>query len=190
MVLIAWAIVGTLLAGVAAVVLGGATVWHTRGVQRWRRSAILAAAALPFLCFAWAGAVFMFQALVNEAVFHRDPGLGDAWETPLPNGYALLMIDESDHGSVYNPKTQVPGGVSEQVRPMLGPTAMTLAWIPTSCWTRKAVGERISPPTTRCFELPRKSEFSRTSNPSPRSTRIIASPGSTRSRLFFSSFLP
>jgi hypothetical protein len=114
MVLIAWTIVGTILAGVAAVVLGGATAWLTHGVQRWRRSAILAAAALPFLCFAWAGAVFVFQAIVNEAVFHRDPGLGDAWETPLPNGYALLMIDETDHGSVYNPKTQVPGGVSEQ----------------------------------------------------------------------------
>lgn len=113
-VLIAWAIVGTILAGIAAVVVGGATAWLTRGVQRWRRSAILAAAALPFLCLAWAGAIFMFQAIVNETVFHRDPGLGDTWETPLPNGYALLMIDETDHGSVFNPKTQLPGGVAEQ----------------------------------------------------------------------------
>jgi hypothetical protein len=114
MVLIAWAVVGTILAGVAAVVLGGATALLTKRVPRWRRTAILLAAVLPFFCLAWGGGVFMFQAIVNEILFHRDPGLGDTWETPLPNGYAVLMIDDTDHGWVYNPKTQVPGGVSEQ----------------------------------------------------------------------------
>ena len=114
MVLIAWAIVGTILSGIASIVLGGSTALLTKKVHRWRRTTILMAAALPFLCLAWAGGVFIFQAIINEALFHRDPGLGDAWETPLPNGYALLMIDETDQGSVYNPKTQVPGGVSEQ----------------------------------------------------------------------------
>jgi predicted PurR-regulated permease PerM len=98
-VLLFWAVIGTILAGVAAVVLGVATAWLTRRVQHWRRTAILAAAVLPFLCLAWAGAVFFFQAIVNETLFHRDPGLGDAWHTPLPNGYSLLMIDETDHGS-------------------------------------------------------------------------------------------
>lgn len=113
-VLIFWAVVGALLAGVAAAVLGGTTAWLTKDVQRWRRPAILAAAVLPFLCLAWAGTVFIFQAIVNQALFHRDPGLGDTWETPLPNGYTLLMIDVTDYGSVYNPKTQVLSGVAEQ----------------------------------------------------------------------------
>ena len=57
----------------------------------------------------------MFQALVNEAVLHRDPGLGDAWHCLLPNGYEILMIDVTDNGWVYNPKTQpASGGVGEQ----------------------------------------------------------------------------
>ena len=36
--------------------------------------------------------------------------LGDSWETPLPNGYALMMIDTTDQGTVYNPKTQSGDG--------------------------------------------------------------------------------
>jgi hypothetical protein len=69
----------------------------------------------PFLCLGWGGAVFVFQWIVNETVFHRDPGIGDAWTCPLPNGYALLMIDVPDQGWVYNPKTQAIGeGVGEQ----------------------------------------------------------------------------
>jgi hypothetical protein len=119
-VLIFWAVVGTILAGVTAVVLGGAIALLTRRVQHWRRTAILAAAALPFLCLAWAGAVFFFQATVNETLFHRDPGLGDTWHTPLPNGYSLVMIDDTDHGSVYNPKTQLPGGVADQEDALFG----------------------------------------------------------------------
>ena len=31
---------------------------------------------------------------------HRDPGLGDGWYTPLPNGYELNMIDTTDQGTV------------------------------------------------------------------------------------------
>lgn len=70
---------------------------------------------LPFLCLGWGGAVLAFQWIVNGTVFQRDPGIGDAWECPLPNGYALLMIDVPDQGFVYSPKTQtIPGGVGEQ----------------------------------------------------------------------------
>lgn len=58
--------------------------------------------------------VFGFQAIVNEIVLHRDPGLGDTWHCPLPNGYALLMIDVMDHGWVYNPKTQPGDSVTER----------------------------------------------------------------------------
>jgi hypothetical protein len=141
-VLLIWAIVGFLVACVGAVVLGAATAFATRGsnarpaaapqppvspsvvrkllsaaflkVRSSRRFAIIAASAFPFVCLGWGGAVFFFQAAVNQVLLHRDPGLGDTWECPLPNGYALLMIDDTDHGWVYNPATQTGGGVGEQ----------------------------------------------------------------------------
>jgi hypothetical protein len=34
-------------------------------------------------------------------MFHRDPGIGDGWVCPLPNGYAIGMIDFTDRGYVY-----------------------------------------------------------------------------------------
>jgi hypothetical protein len=55
---------------------------------------------------AFAGGWFISYWIVSESVFHRDPMLGDTWETPMPNGYALMMIDTTDQGTVYNPKTQ------------------------------------------------------------------------------------
>jgi hypothetical protein len=113
-VLLLWAVVGAILAGVGMLVLGGITANFLRGVNEGRRKAIIAAGLFPFVCLGWAAVVFFFQAAVNEGVLHRDPGLGDVWECPLPNGYALLMIDVEDQGWVYNPKTQVDGGVGEQ----------------------------------------------------------------------------
>jgi len=50
--------------------------------------------------------VFIFQGFINADLLHRDIGLGDSWHCPLPNGYSLLMIDVTDEGTVYNPKTQ------------------------------------------------------------------------------------
>jgi hypothetical protein len=114
MVLLAAAIVGTFIAFIGGAILGGATAWFTIGVQNGRRAIIIAAVAFPFVCLAWAGLVFACQAVVNETILHRDAGLGDAWECPLPNGYALLMIDVTDSGWVYNPNTQRSSAVSEQ----------------------------------------------------------------------------
>jgi hypothetical protein len=94
MVLLAAAVVGTVLASIGGFILGSATAWFTKGVaSRRRRTAILAAVAFPFACLAWGGLVFAFQAIINTTVLHRDVGVGDAWECPLPNGYALLMND-------------------------------------------------------------------------------------------------
>ncbi len=45
----------------------------------------------------------MFQEVINETVHHRDAGLGDTWRCPLPNGYALMMIDVTDQGWVPTP---------------------------------------------------------------------------------------
>jgi hypothetical protein len=50
------------------------------------------------------GGVFVFSAAVNVKVLHRDFGIGDGFDCPLPNGYALSFIDTTDAGTVYNPK--------------------------------------------------------------------------------------
>jgi hypothetical protein len=113
-VLVFWAIAGAILAGIGALILRSAVSFVTRGAQWGRRRVILAAALFPLFCLAWAGMVFVFQAAINETVLHRDAGLGDTWHCPLPNGYALLMIDVTDHGWVYNPKTQPGDAVGEQ----------------------------------------------------------------------------
>ena len=105
-VLLIWAVVGTILAFIGALVLASATWLFTRGAARGRRMAIIAAGLFPFACLAWGGSMFFIQAVVNEGLLHRDPGAGDAWHSPLPNGYAILMIDVTDQGWVYNPKTQ------------------------------------------------------------------------------------
>jgi hypothetical protein len=112
-VLLIYAVIGLILAAVGALVLGSAAAYLTRGAGPGRKRLILAVSFFPLVCLGWVGTVFIFQAIINEDVFHRDAGLGDTWECPLPNGYALLMIDTTDQGWVYNPKTQ-PDGVGEQ----------------------------------------------------------------------------
>lgn len=112
-VLLIWAVAGAVMACIGAILLGGTTALLTRGVARGRKRVILAARIFPFLCLGWSGIVFFSQAAVNEFVFHRDSGLGDMWQCPLPDGYALLMIDETEQGWVFNPKTQDWGGVAE-----------------------------------------------------------------------------
>lgn len=113
-VLILWAVVGLVVAGIGAAVLGTLSALATRGVKRGRKLVIVAASVFPFLCFGWMGVVWGTQAFVNETYFHRDVGLGDTWTCPLPNGYAVLMIDTPDEGFVYNPKTQRGSAVGEQ----------------------------------------------------------------------------
>jgi hypothetical protein len=109
-VLLFWAVVGTVVAGVGAAILGCGTALLTRGVTSGRRKVIIAGSMFPFVCLGWGGTVFVFQAIVNEGLLHRDLGIGDTWHAPLPNGYQIMMIDVTDQGWVYNPKTQ-PGSV-------------------------------------------------------------------------------
>jgi hypothetical protein len=114
-VIIIWVVIGSILAGIGACVCGGVTAFLTRGAKDSRGKVVLAACAFPFACLVWAGIVFVIQAAVNIGLLHRDPGIGDGWDCPLPNGYAISMIDVTDQGTVYNPKTQtVPGGISSQ----------------------------------------------------------------------------
>jgi len=125
-VLVIWAVVGTILASVGSLALGGITSYLTSGTEEGRRT-IFAARALPFACLAWAAVLFIFQAFVNGALLHRDPGIGDGWDCPLPNGYAITMIDVTDQGWVYNPKTQSDGGVGEQEDAVAGVRSLQVA---------------------------------------------------------------
>ena len=113
-VLLFWAVAGTVAAAAGAATLGITAELLTRGVANGRRKVIIAACLFPFVCLGWGGAVFVFQAAVNEALLHRDLGLGDTWHAPLPNGYQIMMIDVTDQGWVYNPKTQPASGVGER----------------------------------------------------------------------------
>ena len=107
-VLIFYAVTLSIAASISAVVLGGLAYLLTRRAATGRKRAVITSALFPFTCVVFAGAWFVVYAVTNYTVFHHDPGLGDTWETPLPNGYALMMIDVTDQGTVYNPKTQ-PG---------------------------------------------------------------------------------
>jgi hypothetical protein len=113
-VLMFWAVAGIVVAGLGAATLGCAAAMLTRGVTNGRRKVIVAASLFPFVCLGWGGAVFVFQAVVNEGLLDRDLGMGDTWHAPLPNGYQIMMIDVTDQGWVYNPKTQVSSGIGEQ----------------------------------------------------------------------------
>lgn len=104
-VLFAWVIIGTIMAGIGLAVFGVATAFFTRGVLEGRRKAIIVAGIFPFACLFWAAIVFVFQAIVNDRVFHCDPGAGDGWCCPLPNGYKITMIDVTDQGWVSNTRT-------------------------------------------------------------------------------------
>jgi hypothetical protein len=113
-VLMVYAIGMTIAAAIGASVLGAVTFALTRHSKN-RGRVVFASSLFPFLCVGFAGGWFVVYAAINYEVFHRDPGLGDSWETPLPNGYALMMIDTTDQGTVYNPRTQAHGdSVSSQ----------------------------------------------------------------------------
>jgi len=105
-VLIFYAIAMTIAASVAAVIFGILSYILTRHAANGRKRAFITSVTFPYACIAFAGLWFVAYAGINYSVFHRDPGLGDGWDTPLPNGYALMMIDMTDQGTVYNPKTQ------------------------------------------------------------------------------------
>jgi hypothetical protein len=126
-VLLFWVVLGGILSVGGAAVLRKAAESLTHGVVNGRRRAILTASAFPFVCFGWAVLIFIFQAVVNEGWLHRDVGIGDTWTCPLPNRYALLMIDVTDEGIVYNPKTQPGEGVGEEEDAVFGVRLVQIA---------------------------------------------------------------
>lgn len=127
-VLIFYAIALMIAASIGAAIFGVVAYFLTNGSGPKRKLAVIASILFPFGCVAFAGAWFITYATLNYTVFHRDPGLGDSWETPLPNGYALTMIDTTDQGTVYNPKTQpVSGGILGQKDTVFGVRQLQVA---------------------------------------------------------------
>lgn len=122
--LISWCVKGTAIATLLAVLAGTLTaIYVPRGRPR-RTRLILWACVYPFACFCWLLAVFVFQAYVNESLLYRDPGVGRTWQTPLPNGYALLLIDEHHDGTVFNPATHFSSNSNNDIHPD-GPDAVS-----------------------------------------------------------------
>ena len=114
-VLLFGAVAGTIAGSIGVVVLGRIAARLTRGVEHGRKWVIRAARLFPFACLGWAAVVFIFQAVINETVFHRDPGIGDGFDCPLPNDCRISMIDVTDAGYLYSPPTGTSSsGVSSQ----------------------------------------------------------------------------
>jgi hypothetical protein len=132
-VLLIWGTLGLLLAGAGTLLIVFFVTWLTRNasseVERSARKKIIRNAGLfPVGCLIWTALIFVFQGLVNDVYLHRDVGLGDSWYCPLPNGYAILMIDVDDSGTVYNPKTQGENGsVGDRIDAVSGVTQVQIA---------------------------------------------------------------
>src|ERR1700744_6427303 len=103
LILLFFGIVGLTLAGVAALSLRWVVVRFTRDGRNNARL-MRAATWLPVACLAWAGTLFVLQAVVDVRLSPRDIGIGDGFDCPLPNGYALSFIDDTDVCTLYEPK--------------------------------------------------------------------------------------
>jgi len=126
-VLVFWALAGMVIASIGSLTLAVTTAFLTRRVPAQRHRAILAAAIFPFVCLGWEACLFVFQGVVNEGLLNRDPGIGDTWHAPLPNGFQILMIDVTDQGLVYNPKTQPGPTIGEQEDAVAGVRELQVA---------------------------------------------------------------
>jgi len=101
-VLVAWGLISLVVAGVGSLVMRGVVAYFTRGSTD-RGKLLRRATLFPIECLFWVGIVFVFQAVINVVFLHRDIGIGDGFDCPLPNGYALSFIDVTEFGTLYKP---------------------------------------------------------------------------------------
>lgn len=114
-VLIFWAAVGITFSVIGGACFSALAAWYTRSVPQLRKRVMLVAGLVPFACFTWMGGVFVFQAVVNEVWLDRDPGLGDGWHAPLPNGYRIDMIDIPTFGYIRKSGSELNGMLAPAV---------------------------------------------------------------------------
>ena len=119
-----WVLKGTVLATACAILAGLTAANLVPRGRVGRTRLILWTCVYPFACSAWLLGVFVFQAYVNEALLYRDAGIGETWQTPLPNGYAVLLLDETHDGTVFDPATHFSTGSNNDVYPD-GPDAVS-----------------------------------------------------------------
>ncbi|MGD0445818.1 MAG: hypothetical protein ABSA39_17935 [Edaphobacter sp.] len=100
-VLIFYLVVFSVLAAISGSLLVIATRRYLQTALEGRAKAVLMAGLFPFACVLFAGLWFVCYAIINDTVFHRDPMIGDGWYTEIGNGYAIDMIDVTDHGFVH-----------------------------------------------------------------------------------------
>jgi hypothetical protein len=86
--------------------LGVTAYFLTSRVKNGRRKLVIVASLLPIACVGWALSVLWVKGTIDQNFLNRDPGYGDVWACPLPDGYAMEMIDDPDVGVLYNTKTQ------------------------------------------------------------------------------------
>lgn len=98
-VLLIWAAIFGSAAVVSAVALGLRSLRNHRAVIGRRKVfKAVAAAALPILMFAYAGAAFAVYTIWCETIRGVDPGFGDAWQVPVGNDHYFCMIDVPAEG--------------------------------------------------------------------------------------------
>ena len=119
-----WVLKGTILATALAILAGLIAANLVPRGRAGRTRLILWTCVYPFACSAWLLGVFVFQAYVNEALLYRDAGIGETWQTPLPNGYAVLLLDETHDGTVFNPATHFTNISNNDIHPD-GPDAVS-----------------------------------------------------------------
>jgi hypothetical protein len=115
--IVSWCAKGIALATLLAILAGTLTALLLPRGRNRRTGYILWACVYPFACFCWLLAVFVCQAYVNETLLYRDAGTGHTWQTPLPNGYAVLLIDERHDGTVFDPHTHFSDGSNSDIHP-------------------------------------------------------------------------
>jgi hypothetical protein len=122
--LVSWCVKGTIIATFLAVLAGTLTAICIPHGRARRTRHILWACVYPFAVSFWFLAVFVFQAYVNESMLYRDAGIGHTWQTPLPNGYAVLLLDEKHDGTVFDPNTHFSNTSNNDIHPD-GPDAVS-----------------------------------------------------------------
>jgi hypothetical protein len=100
-VLLVYFVFLSVLAGISGGVLMAATGRYLQTVPARRKKIALAAGVFPFACVIFAGIWFVAYSVINDNVFHHDPMIGDGWYTNIGNGYAIDMIDVTDHGVLH-----------------------------------------------------------------------------------------
>jgi hypothetical protein len=96
-----WGVAATVLSVVGGAVLSFFVRLLTRRVSNGRKRATTIAALLPAAGFAYLFCCIMVFSAWSLAR-GRDMGWGDSWDTAILGNYNLMMIDVTDHATLYN----------------------------------------------------------------------------------------